>query len=567
MNNNNFFDLFSDELIAEVARDKEVLETIAEGFVSPKPEPIQIPETTEIKYINYDSEADYSSKTTKKSKTKGKTSVVFDEDSKDALELARENYRDYGLYVGSGRAYPCLLDGAKSSYKRAIYGMWKDSPRSIVKVAELAAAALPYHPHPTSISGVIVALGENGNKFKFMKTQGNWGDSSKGIVASADRYIGGMLSDLSMQLLCDSIQYCNYITGEIDKPEPEALPTLLPMCFINGAEGIPSGLPRLNIPCLDIGDMFDYYIDILTHKDLSYVPAKLPIPNLGVAILSTKAEWEEILQKGKGLIKVAPKMEIDKDGVITITALPGSKTVEHVRKIVDKEILLDKIDFRDESAATTKIVIEKVYKKQCDMQELYNRLFNKLQTSESYNLAFFDQEHIYVPCGFDKVVKANLQYLIDTHHNRLTVQIQENKDKLEVLQIIEKLKRTNNWKSIFDLSYDDAIAWLVKTFKCSDEVAQNVFKKPISYLTKAHKQEIDDLIKLIADLETDKSDIFEMLLKKYKMIKSKVLKEVTKNETIFVKAKSVKVTKKAEKKEKTKKGKSVKKDEGKRVRK
>ena len=32
--------------------------------------------------------------------------------TKDALELARENYRDYGLYVGSGRAYPCIIDGA-----------------------------------------------------------------------------------------------------------------------------------------------------------------------------------------------------------------------------------------------------------------------------------------------------------------------------------------------------------------------------------------------------------------------------------------------------------------------
>ena len=46
--------------------------------------------------------------------------------TKDALELARENYKEYGLYVGSGRAYPQILDGTKSSYKRAIYGMWKD---------------------------------------------------------------------------------------------------------------------------------------------------------------------------------------------------------------------------------------------------------------------------------------------------------------------------------------------------------------------------------------------------------------------------------------------------------
>ena len=229
-----------------------------------------------------------------KNKTKAST-IKTDEEykepkTKDALELARENYKEYGLYVGQGRAYPQLLDGTKSSYKRAIYGMWKEAPRSVVKVAELAATALPYHPHPTSVSNVIIQLGENGNKFKFMKTQGNWGDSAKGIQASAERYIGGMLSDLSLNLVCDSIEYCNYITGEIDKPEPEALPTMLPLCFINGQQGIPSGLPKLNIPALDVGGMFDYYIDVLTHKDLSYVPTKLPIPNLNVNILSTKDE-------------------------------------------------------------------------------------------------------------------------------------------------------------------------------------------------------------------------------------------------------------------------------------
>ena len=45
--------------------------------------------------------------------------------SKDALELARENYKEYSKYIAAGRAYPCIIDGAKSSYKRAIYGMWK----------------------------------------------------------------------------------------------------------------------------------------------------------------------------------------------------------------------------------------------------------------------------------------------------------------------------------------------------------------------------------------------------------------------------------------------------------
>ena len=62
--------------------------------------------------------------------------------------------------------------------------------------------------------------------------------------------------------------------------------------------------------------------------------------------------------------------------------MPSSKTAEHVRKIIEKEILLDKVDMRDESTYDTRIVIEKVFKKQCDMQEIFDRLYKKLQTSE-----------------------------------------------------------------------------------------------------------------------------------------------------------------------------------------
>ena len=453
---------------------------------------------------------------------------------KDALELAAENYKEYSLYVAAGRAYPNLVDGAKSVQKRIIYSLYKKAPRSIIKVAEASGYCLDLHPHPSAVPEVIVSLGDDGNKFKFVDKQGNFGHRAKGIEASAPRYIGCKLSDLAIDLTCDGVEYCPTITGELDKPEPVALPTLLPLCFLNSMSGIPAGLPKLNIPCLDIEGMFDYYIDILKHKDLNWVPKKLPIPNVGVPILSSKKEWEAILKTGKGTVKLAPEMTIDKNGTITITAMPSSKTVEHVRKIIEKEILLDKLDMRDESTYETRIVIEKVFKKQCDMQEIYDRLYKKLQTSETYNLAFFDQDHIYVPSSFDLVVKSNLNYLIETHTNRLVNQIKDNKEKLEVLQIIEKLKKTNNWKVIFDLSYDDACSYLQTTFKCSAETSQAVLRKPISYLTKEHQQEIIDLQNLISELENDQSDIFEMLTKKYKALKAKILKVITINNTKFI---------------------------------
>ena len=357
--------------------------------------------------------------------------------TKDALELARENYSSYGRYIAMGRSYPQIYDGCKSSYRRAIYGMWQNKSSKMYKVAELAAHALPYHPHPTSVAGVIIQLGENGNKLKLMDTQGNWGDSSRHIEASAERYISGRLSNLAEHLLCDALEYVEMVPGEINKDEPKALPALLPLCFINGSSGIPSGLPTLNIPTLDLVGMIDYYLEVLSNKDLDFKPKKYPKPNLEIDILSTIDEWNSVMETGKGSIRTAPRMTIDANNVITITGLPKTKNADHIRKIIEKEILLDKIDLRDESAEQIKFVIEKVPHKQCDMKEIFKRLYTKLQSSETYNMAFFDEEKIYVPCSFHKVVKSNLQFLIDTHQNRITKQLEQLKIKLRVLEVIE----------------------------------------------------------------------------------------------------------------------------------
>lgn len=445
---------------------------------------------------------------------------------KDATELARENYKEYSTYVACGRAFPNLLDGLKSAYRRAIYGMYQNNTHKIVKVSELSAHALPYHPHPSSVSDVIIQLGEKGNNLSLMVTQGNWGDSRQKVKAAADRYIGGYLSPLAEALLCDSVEYCNFVKGEIDKDEPEALPVLLPLCFINGMEGIPAGLPKLNIPALDILGMIDYYVEVLSAKDLNYQPKKFPKPNYACDVISSKDDWNQVMITGKGSIRLAPKMYLE-GNIITITALPPSKTIDDVREIVEKEILLDKIDIRDESTKDTCIVIEKVPHKQQNMQELYKKLYNKLQKAKACNMAFYDREKIYVPCGFDKVVKSNIQYLINTHTNRIQKQLEDLRLKLRVLEIIESLKKGNNIKPLIDMTNKEAISFICEKYKTVEDVASKVMQKPLSYLTKEHLDEIENLKSVISELENDNSDIYEFLIKKYKAIKkelNKVLK-------------------------------------------
>lgn len=445
---------------------------------------------------------------------------------KDALEIAKDNYRDYSLYVAQGRAYPNILDGCKSSYKRAIYGMWKDAPRKIVKVAELAAFALPYHPHPTSISGVIVQLGDSGNIYKVMETQGNWGDSSRNIEPSAERYIGGMLKDSAIALLCEGMEYCDYITGEINNKEPIALPALIPLCFINGQTGIPSGLPRLNIPRIDLGSLFNYYIDILKHKDLEYEPKKLPKANIGVSYLNPDEDWDNILRTGKGQLTLVPTMTIE-NNIITIIALPENKNIDHVRKILSAEIEADKVDVRDESTDKVMIVVEKVYRKQCDMQEIFDKLYNKLQINVTYNMAFFDDEKIYVPCALTKVVKTSLAYVLKVNQAKIADELRKEQRKLLILQIIDRLK-SSGLNNLFMLDNKSAVRYIIDTYNCDEEIARAVLQKPISYLTKEHIKEEHQLQAKIDELTAHNNNIWEYMLKKYKTVKSMVLSECKK---------------------------------------
>jgi hypothetical protein len=196
---------------------------------------------------------------------------------------------------------------------------------------------------------------------------------------------------------------------------------------------------------MNIDSLIDYYMDILKHKDLSYKPKKLPQPEYKCDVVSNEEAWRQVILTGKGTIKLAPKMSIE-NNVITITELPDSKSPDSVYKLIEKEVLGDKVDFRDESTQSTKIVIEKVPYKQVDMDDLYCRLYNKLQVNENCNMAFYDIDKIYVPCSFDKVVKSNLKYLIETHKNRISKQLVELKLKLSVLEVIEKIKSNNDVK-------------------------------------------------------------------------------------------------------------------------
>ena len=84
-------------------------------------------------------------------------------------------------------------------------------------------------------------------------------------------------------------------------------------------------------------------------------------------------------------------------------------------------------------------------------------------------------------------------------------------------------KRNGKWNVLFRI---DGILTNMGIYKTEKEVAVKVFQKPLSYLTKEHLQELEDLRNQILELENDDKDIFEFLLEKYKALKKDVDKVI-----------------------------------------
>ena len=241
-------------------------------------------------------------------------------------------------------------------------------------------------------------------------------------------------------------------------------------------------------------------------------------------MLSPISDWEDILRNGKGQLTLAPTLSLD-DNKIIISALPEGKNIEHVKKILSAELSADKVDIRDESTDKISIVVEKVYRKQCNMQDVFEKLSKKLQTNVTFNMAFFDEKNIYVPCSFDRVVKANLAYVLKVNKAKIADALKREQRKLLILQVIDKLK-TSGLNKIFSLDETSAINFIMSNYSCDMEIAKAVLQKPISYLTREHLKEEKELQLKIDELTTHNNDIWEYMLAQYKKVKALILSEI-----------------------------------------
>ena len=451
-------------------------------------------------------------------------------------KVMEDSFFRYSMSVIIDRALPDVRDGLKPVHRRIMYSMDLNNNRSsskFVKSALIVGDVMgKYHPHGDSaIYNSMVRLAQPWSlRYPLIQGQGNFG-SMDGDEAAAMRYTEARMAKLADEMLADidkeTIDFRDNYDGS--RQEPVVLPAKVPNLLLNGQIGIAVGMAT-NIPPHNLGELVDASIELIDNKEatiddlLKHV--KGPDFPTGATVYGGQS-MRQAYQTGRGSVMVRAVAEIEetKKGrhQIVITEIPyGVNKASLVEKIAelhkDKKISIS--DLRDESArGKVRVVVE--VKKDGYPKKLLNQLYKMtpLQSSFNFNmLALIDGIQPRV-LGLQEMLEEFVKHRQKVVRRRTEFELRKAKERAHILEgykialdhIDEVIKTIRASKTS-----DEAEKNLIKQFGLSEIQAKAILAMQLRRLTglerDAIENELKELLKLIAKLETILADENEILL-------------------------------------------------------
>lgn len=374
---------------------------------------------------------------------------VMEQKVSDTLE---KNYMPYAMSVIYSRALP-EIDGFKPSHRKLLYTMYKKGllHGGRTKSANVVGETMKLNPHgDQAIYDTMVRM-SRGNEallHPYVDSKGNFGKRySRDMASAAPRYTEVRLAKICEELFRDIDKNTVDFTDNYDgtMKEPALFPVTFPTILVNSTQGVAVGMAT-NICSFNLAEVCEAtcaYIDDPNVNLLEYIKAP-DFSTGGIAIYKQK-DMENILENGRGSIKVRSKYRFDKaNSCIEIYEIPYTTTLEAIiDKIVDlvksnkiKEIT----DVRDESdKGGLKITLD--IKKNTDPEGLMNKLYSlqvPIQDSFSCNFNVLIKGRPVV-MGVRGLIREWLDFRLGCVKRQLAYEIGAKKDRLHLLQGLEKI--------------------------------------------------------------------------------------------------------------------------------
>ena len=455
------------------------------------------------------------------------------EEEKEITDIIKLDYMSYAvaLYL---RSIPNAIDGLKPVQRRILYTMYINKIFGFEKcVSIVGQTAQLVTTGDTSIYDALVLLGQADRvRYPLIKAQGNFGflNSSTLNSPAAARYTEAHLSEFARDFyFTEDIMFTDMVDNYSGKlKEPLVLPTLLPMAYIQGSNGIAAGYRNYMLPH-NLHKLADCYIKFIEEKNKpvanfnkleDYIRKHLKIDlNKNKSIITRESETGLRTGQGQVVMQGLLHTEPSKYGrtKIVITELPYITSPETFRDNFKAKMGKDiptmiHGDISDESNSEgIRVGIE------CKKDASVNKVIEFIKIKTNFTAAF-NYSSIYIKDA--KAIRMGVLDIFFTHYrfkiDNLTKYFNHNinilKFKYQCVSSAElilgnKSNRDEFIKLITESKKDDIYKKLNKKYNFSVEIIDYLLSRTFGTLS----NKVENIVKEKIEIETELKDFEEKL--------------------------------------------------------
>lgn len=411
------------------------------------------------------------------------------------MRKAIDLYKNYGMYVNTGKMLPSIRDGLLPVHRRMLLVLHNIASTTKVKTVTANGEMLgKYHPHAESSGPAEWAVNN-----EFAIGYGLWGSNIgiEPIEPAAPRYTSIKSSVFVEKTIMPYIKYVPWNLNELDFEEPEYLPTPFPFCIIGKQEISSMGFGnKAEFPIYTKIDLCRRLLFLLNKTDKDVV-IKPYMPNCD--ILSPKKDIKKLLTGGLVTLKVQGQFKEDeKNGCIYITGWAPRTTFKAIYNKIARYKKYDlfesgSVGMLDESNDKHGNRIRFEVLKQRNVSDTYEKMKEAISESLKDNVRYAmyvvnEENDQFKLSNVDEMLLTTYKYYTKAYNDYCTSSINKLNEQLTENANIEKLKPHISAITVKNVDLDKVIANLSKLSGVSiDDVKYIIekyhIKKLLSYNT------------------------------------------------------------------------------------
>ena len=279
----------------------------------------------------------------------------------DVIQQAKEDMRNYAIFVLKCRAVPNFVDGLKPVIRRIIWCAGSDyKGQDFIKTVALTSTVVrKYNPHNTASLNLSLRnmIRDFISKCPTMEGSGNWGSKTSQSIA-ADRYTEAKISQFSIDTLLadiyDDKRSVDWTYNYDNKyKEPVYLAAKIPLLLVNGQVGIAVGV-KTSIPSHNLGEVIDATVKLIKNPNAKI--CLIPDECMSCEIIET--DFQKITDNGSGTYVCQSIIDIgDYHGkpALYIRSLPDFTFFEPILDSIKELVTSGKMPYIDDMISKTQL--------------------------------------------------------------------------------------------------------------------------------------------------------------------------------------------------------------------